>query len=87
MESIKYPFFGVMFHPEKAGFDMRKKRNINHEPMAIELGKYIAYKFIEQASKNNNMYLLSNKLHLGFKHPVSYFEGSVYDKVFLFKNY
>ncbi len=58
MESKRYPFSAVMFHPEKAGFDMRKNRNINHEPLAKEFGKYFAYKFVEKASKNTNVFNL-----------------------------
>ena len=53
MESAKYPFMGVQFHPEKVG-SMYNNDNLNHSWQSINYNRYFADRFIELARQNTN---------------------------------
>ncbi|ODN06193.1 Gamma-glutamyl hydrolase A [Orchesella cincta] len=52
VESKKYPFFAVQFHPEKNIYEWTLKENLPHSPEAIEVAQYFAMFFVDQARKN-----------------------------------
>lgn len=52
IEAIRYPFYGVQFHPEKAPFEFivkRSQRNIPHSRRAIAVSRFFADFFVMQA--------------------------------------
>jgi len=56
-ESIKYPFFGVQFHPEKPPFEFVVKRSqhlIPHSREAIAVSRYFADFFVSLARMNGH---------------------------------
>jgi gamma-glutamyl hydrolase len=56
MESKKYPFFGVMFHPEKAQFIFHPSTKIDHSEDSIYYNRYFADFFINQCKMNANKF-------------------------------
>jgi gamma-glutamyl hydrolase len=62
MEAIKYPFYGVQFHPEKNIFSYGEYENgvafedIDHSMEAIEAGQYFGNFFIQEARQNENYF-------------------------------
>lgn len=56
-ESIKYPFFGVQFHPEKPPFEMVIKKhqvNLPHSREAIAVSRFFSDFFIQQAQRSSH---------------------------------
>lgn len=48
LEHIKYPFYGVIFHPEKNIFEWVQGKNIPHSPNAIKVSHYFADFFVNE---------------------------------------
>jgi anthranilate/para-aminobenzoate synthase component II len=46
IESPNYPFYAVMFHPEKVLAMMHNIKGLNHSWMSIELNRYFADFFV-----------------------------------------
>jgi gamma-glutamyl hydrolase len=57
MESEKYPFYGVQFHPEKAQFFFYPPSNVDHTEDSIYFNRYFADFFICKAKGNINRYI------------------------------
>jgi len=56
VEAIKYPFYSVMFHPEKPAFEWSLSSNFPHDIIAVEVGQYFATFFATEARKNSNRF-------------------------------
>jgi gamma-glutamyl hydrolase len=56
MESDKYPFFGVQFHPEKQAFAFYPDTKIDHSEESIFYNRYFADFFINQCKMNANKF-------------------------------
>lgn len=56
MESKKYPFFGVQFHPEKAQFIFYPNTKIDHSEDSIYYNRYFADFFVDQCRQNENKF-------------------------------
>lgn len=57
MESNKYPFFGIMFHPEEVMFSFQVKENhtsVPHTNHALHAAQYFANFFTDESRKNPN---------------------------------
>jgi len=54
MEGIKYPFYGLQFHPEKPAFEWHPTLDIKHTSEAVKIGQYIADFFVDECRKNDN---------------------------------
>lgn len=52
IEGIKYPFYGVQFHPEKNSFEWRKSINASHTPQAVKISQELGNFFINETRKN-----------------------------------
>ncbi|OQS05514.1 gamma-glutamyl hydrolase [Thraustotheca clavata] len=69
IEAMKYPFYGVQFHPEKNAYEFGKLSNgyfyddINHGYEAIVAGQAFAHFFIAEARKNNHAFATLEKEH------------------------
>ncbi|XP_037045526.1 gamma-glutamyl hydrolase-like isoform X2 [Bradysia coprophila] len=55
-EHVRYPFYGIQFHPEKNIYEWIINRNISHTPNAIKAAQYFAYFFVDEARKNFNSF-------------------------------
>ena len=53
---IDYPFYGIVWHPEKAAFEWAPNKTTQHTQHAIEAGQYFANFFVSEARKNNNKF-------------------------------
>ncbi|XP_018785744.1 PREDICTED: gamma-glutamyl hydrolase A [Bactrocera latifrons] len=54
VEHVKYPFYGVQFHPEKVLYEFIPNRNITHTSQAVIGSQYFADFFVNEARKNRN---------------------------------
>lgn len=54
IESRRFPFYGVQFHPEKTIYEWVRNKNISHTQNAIAAAQYFAEFFINEARKSNN---------------------------------
>lgn len=52
MEHYRYPFYGVIFHPEKPIYEWVINRNIPHTSNAIRANQYFATFFVDQCRRN-----------------------------------
>lgn len=90
IESKKYPFFGVQFHPEKPIFEWKFKDGISHSPEAITVSQYISNIFVALTRGSHHSYSSSKQeqKELIWNYPAIYtgrFGGSTYEQCYLFK--
>ncbi|XP_054732883.1 gamma-glutamyl hydrolase A [Anastrepha obliqua] len=52
VEHVKYPFYGVQFHPEKILYEFVPNRNITHTSQAVIASQYFADFFVNEVRKN-----------------------------------
>lgn len=88
MESRRYPFFGVQFHPEKHIYEWTPKTGISHSALAISAAQYFAQMFVTEARKSTHHYnsLVDVQKELIYNYPVKYTgrDGSLYEQCYLF---
>lgn len=51
-EGIRYPIWGIQFHPSRLAYEWKPYENMNHSPQAIADMQFIAYFMYGQARKN-----------------------------------
>ncbi|EDO28194.1 predicted protein, partial [Nematostella vectensis] len=54
VEGIKYPVYGVQWHPEKNQFEWSRREDIPHSKEAIQIGQYMANFLVNQARMNDH---------------------------------
>uniref|UniRef100_A0A224XG52 folate gamma-glutamyl hydrolase n=1 Tax=Panstrongylus lignarius TaxID=156445 RepID=A0A224XG52_9HEMI len=54
MESSRYPFVGVQFHPEKVAYEWNPKQNTPHSPLAVRVNRLFYDWLIYQARFSRN---------------------------------
>ncbi|XP_058795648.1 uncharacterized protein LOC131666769 [Phymastichus coffea] len=57
LEHVKYPFYGIIFHPEKNAFEWVRGKNIPHSHNAIKTTHYFANFLVNEARKNRHKFL------------------------------
>lgn len=72
-EHAKYPFYGVISHPEKIQFEDYPE-NIPHTLDAIRVSQYFANFFVEETRKNNNTFNGDEKRHLIYNFPITFIQ-------------
>lgn len=60
-EAIKYPFYGVQWHPEKNIFIWAENQAIDHSFDAIRVTQYFANFFVNEARKSSHLYNSSSE--------------------------
>ncbi|EDV95716.1 gamma-glutamyl hydrolase [Drosophila grimshawi] len=55
IEHLRYPFYGVQFHPEKALYEFVSAK-VPHTPSAVQSGQYFADFFISEARRNPHVF-------------------------------
>ena len=55
IESDKYPFMGVQFHPEKQIYEWYDDVGLNHDWESIQMNRYFADTFVKQTREQSNV--------------------------------
>lgn len=61
MESRKYPFYGVQFHPEKSIFEWSPRQKTAHNFNAVTAAQYFANFFVNEARRSHHSFWSSEK--------------------------
>ncbi|XP_017043413.1 gamma-glutamyl hydrolase A [Drosophila ficusphila] len=89
MEHIKYPFYGVQFHPEKPLYEFTKT-SIPHTEAAVLSGQFFADFFVNEARKSNQSFTNATEqartLIYNYKPEYTSILGSSYIQQYLFTN-
>ncbi|CAH1115294.1 unnamed protein product [Psylliodes chrysocephalus] len=56
MENVRYPFYGIQFHPEKNGFEFKDNQGFAHSSDSVRVMWYFSNFFISLARKNVNKF-------------------------------
>jgi gamma-glutamyl hydrolase len=56
VESLKYPFYLLQWHPEKVAFEWTTTEGINHSTDSVEANEYIAQHFLSEVRKSNHKF-------------------------------
>lgn len=89
VEHIKYPFYGVQFHPEKPLYEFTKT-SIPHTAAAVLSGQFFADFFVSEARKSNQSFSNATEqtrtLIYNYKPEYTSILGSSYIQQYLFTN-
>ncbi|XP_049818768.1 gamma-glutamyl hydrolase-like isoform X3 [Aethina tumida] len=90
MESIKYPFYGVQFHPEKNQFEFKQNVGIPHTPEAIKISQYFGNFFVNECRQNGNAFpdhnLEQRSLIYNYSPVYTGIKNSAYEQIYQFTN-
>lgn len=88
LEHVRFPFYGLQFHPEKNIYEWIEDKNIPHTANAIRVGQYFANFFVNEARKSAHRYLnfTEELASLIYNYPVFYtgIRGSSYEQCYQF---
>lgn len=89
MEHMKYPFYGVQFHPEKVLYEWVENYNIPHLAEAAKASQYFARFFIEECRKSAHKFPDYNEenRHSIYNFPITFTarKGSTYQQAYMFQ--
>ncbi|XP_017028527.1 gamma-glutamyl hydrolase-like [Drosophila kikkawai] len=89
IEHIKYPFYGVQFHPEKPQYEFTKP-SIPHTAAAIITSQFFADFFVSEARKSNQSFAnateQATRLIYNYKPEYTSILRSIYTQQYLFSN-
>ncbi|XP_041448670.1 gamma-glutamyl hydrolase [Drosophila obscura] len=89
MEHVKYPFYGVQFHPEKPLFEFARA-SIPHSHSAVLTGQYFADFFVNEARRSPQSFANATEqaqlLIYNYKPEYTSILGSSYVQQYLFTN-
>ncbi|XP_037906391.1 gamma-glutamyl hydrolase-like isoform X2 [Hermetia illucens] len=74
VEHVKYPFYGVQFHPERNIYE-HKSKHIIHSANAIKCSNYLAVFFVNEARKNGNHFEKGEE----YRHSIHNFRFEIID--------
>ncbi|PSN36138.1 hypothetical protein C0J52_24835 [Blattella germanica] len=77
-----FPFYGVIFHPEKNAFEWKRKKNHPHFAEAIITSQFFAEFFVNEARKNDHTFSsqLEEVASLIYNYPVTYTVAKVCER-------
>uniref|UniRef100_A0A1A9X0N4 folate gamma-glutamyl hydrolase n=1 Tax=Glossina brevipalpis TaxID=37001 RepID=A0A1A9X0N4_9MUSC len=89
-EHLRYPFYGIQFHPEKNLFEFVKNRNITHTSLAIRTSQYFG-NFMVNEARHNHQYFANrteeaNKLIYNYNPINTGILGSSFQQQYLFND-
>ncbi|XP_077291262.1 gamma-glutamyl hydrolase A-like [Arctopsyche grandis] len=88
IESKKYPFYGVQFHPEKVMFEWQPNKNIPRGNDAILGNRYFGDFFVSEARKSNHKFASTKdeQNYLIYKYKTEYtdLKGIAYEQCYFF---
>ena len=88
LESKKYPFYGLQFHPEKNIYEWKIGKKIPHSKNAVLVSQYFANFFVNEARNNSNEFKSDEESgKLIYNYPTKYtaLDGSLFTQCYLFK--
>ncbi|CAL1686453.1 unnamed protein product [Lasius platythorax] len=89
LEHMRFPFYGVQFHPEKNLYEWVTGKNIPHGRNATLVAQYFANFFVNEARKNSHEFATEQeaKQSLIYNYPVTYtaLENSTFQQCYMFK--
>ncbi|KAH8256929.1 hypothetical protein KR038_000033 [Drosophila bunnanda] len=89
IEHVKYPFYGVQFHPEKPLYEFTKT-SIPHTAASIISGQYFSDFLVSEARKSNQSFANATeqalRLIYNYKPEYTSILGSTYTQQYLFTN-
>lgn len=89
VEHVKYPFYGVQFHPEKVLYEFIPNRNITHTSQAVIASQYFADFFVNEARRNRNHFANRteeiNELIYNYQPVYTGAKGSAFVQQYLFE--
>lgn len=90
IEHVKYPFYGVQFHPEKNLYEFVKNKNISHTADAVSYAQYFADFFLSEARKSTNNFpnstIENDLLFYNYVPEFSGKKGSAFAQIYGFTN-
>ena len=89
MEGIKYPMYGVQWHPEKNSFEWTINENIPHQEMSIKLTQYISNFFVNEARLSSHKFQTPEEETASLIYnysPVYTGNMSNFEQCYIFKN-
>lgn len=89
IQSRMYPFYGVIFHPEKNSYEWKSNKNIPHSSDAVLVMQYFANFLVNEARKNFHSFPTrkSEESHLIYKYTPTYTgDHLIYEQVYFFDN-
>ncbi|XP_055912317.1 gamma-glutamyl hydrolase [Eupeodes corollae] len=74
IEHVRYPFYGVQFHPEKVIFEWSLNDNINHTENSVKCAQYLSNFFVSECRKNSNSFSTKKEedRHLIYNFPIEF---------------
>lgn len=75
MEAVRYPFYGVQWHPEKSGFEWNEEQAISHSQHAVWAMQTLADFFINEARRSNHTYSDGGVFKLIYSYQATYTGG------------
>ncbi|XP_026481381.1 gamma-glutamyl hydrolase-like [Ctenocephalides felis] len=87
IESVRYPFYGVQFHPEKNIYEWVPNRNISHTLHAVQAAQYFAEFFVNEARKSPNKFdekELDNEIIYNYHTTFTGLKGSSFEECYMF---
>ncbi|XP_049777986.1 gamma-glutamyl hydrolase-like isoform X1 [Schistocerca cancellata] len=87
IQSRLYPFYGVIFHPEKNAYEWKSNKNIPHSSDAVVAMQYFANFFVNEARKNFHSFpsVESEESALIYKYTPTYTgDHLIYEQCYFF---
>lgn len=89
MEHLKYPFYGVQFHPEKVLYEWVENYNIPHLQEAAYASQYFERFFIEECRRSSHKFenFTEENRHMIYNFPITFtaIRGSTYQQAYMFQ--
>lgn len=89
IEHVRYPFYGIQFHPEKVLYEWVEKYNISHAAEAAASSQYFARFFVDECRRNDHAFenYVEENRHLIYNFPVTFsaVRGSTYQQAYMFQ--
>lgn len=86
VEGIKYPIYGIQFHPEKAAYEWLKETNAPHFRESLEISQRMINFFVNEARKNDRKFISEEVLQKSLlSNWVLSQRSSTYHQVYLFR--
>lgn len=90
IEHVKYPFYGVQFHPEKNLYEFVRNKNISHTADAVTYAQYFADFLLSEARKSTNDFsstkIEDDMLFYNYIPEFSGKKGSAFAQIYGFSN-
>ena len=89
MESKRYPFYALQWHPEKCPFEWLPRKSIPHHSIAIKFSQYVSNFFVQEARYSKHKFLSEEeeKAALIYNYSPTYSgkeDHAIFEQVYIF---